>query len=224
MKSIISLSGGLNSTVLLAKALAAGRECMCVGFQYGATNGPIENQAAVDLAMHYKVTYTCLDLRPAMMGFNSALLSKSGARIPKGKHNDPQMRSTIIPARNMILLSFLSGFAQSMRATEVWFGIHRDAGEIHPDCRPDFFESMNKTATYATGGNVVLYAPFLNSTKADVVQQGIELFTPFEKTRTCYTKEQVACGKCGACQERLQAFQHNRRDDPLPYLTRQLFE
>jgi len=216
---IVSLSGGMDSTTVLASALAAGMEVECIGFCYGSKHNPYENAAAEKIAQHYNVPFTLMSLNELMANFNSNLMS-SGGDIPEGHYEQANMTQTVIPGRNIIFSAVLAGVAWNLGANEVWLGIHSGDHQIYPDCRPEFFQAMQSAIHHGTDGNVRLMAPFLQGDKTSIIAWGYQHDVPYNLTRTCYKDQEVACGKCGACQERLEAFHNNEIDDPIEYESR----
>ena len=216
MAAIVSLSGGLDSATVLAEMLYQGREVTAVGFLYGSKHNTFENRCAAKLAGYYDVPFQLIDLTSVMGHFSSSLL-KHGGEIPEGHYADSSMSQTVVPARNIIFCSILTGLAWSVGVGEVWLGIHAGDHPIYSDCSPEFFASMKDTITLGSDGRVSLEAPFLHHTKASVVMRGLELKVPYELTRTCYKDQELACGKCGACCERLEAFGINNQKDPVRY-------
>ena len=216
-KIIVSLSGGVDSAVSLAFALEQGHECHAVSFDYGSKHNYYENNAAIRIDRHYKISFRIINLEEVMDGFKSDLL-KSGGEIPEGHYEDASMSKTIVPARNIIFISILTGLAWSIKAEEIWLGIHAGDHAIYPDCRPEFYYAMKRAIEVGTDEMVELIAPFLYQGKNDIVKKGIELNVPFELTRTCYKDQELACGKCGSCVERLEAFSKNKRIDPIDYV------
>ena len=213
---LLALSGGLDSAVLLAYLLHEGYSPECVGFYYGSKHNAIENEAAKKIAAHYSVNLTMIDISGVMAHFKSDLLLSGGA-IPEGHYNDETMSRTVVPARNMIFYSILVGLAESRRINHLALGVHQGDHHIYPDCRPDFINAMKYAGVLATEGKVKGIAPFSHWNKADIVRVGLELNVPFELTRTCYKTDEVACGKCGSCTERLEAFALNNAIDPIQY-------
>ena len=223
MKAIVSLSGGMDSTTVLAEALASGCDVIgCVGFDYGSKHNPYELEAAKNIAQHYKIPYSIVNLRNAMLGFQSALLDRSKA-IPEGHYEAENMRQTVVPGRNIIFLSLLAGEAWSREAGQVWIGIHAGDHFIYPDCRPEFYLAMRQAVLEGTDHKVEIMAPFLYGNKTSIIKRGLELGVPYGMTRTCYQANPVACGRCGSCQERLASFEANGLRDPLEYQSRVLF-
>ena len=216
MKALISLSGGLDSATVLARSLSLGRETFCIGFNYGSKHNVYENKCAKHLAAHYGVPFELIDLTSVFESFNSNLL-KGGGDIPDGHYEDKSMALTVVPGRNMIFSSILAARADSLGIDYVTLGIHAGDHAIYPDCRPDFFNAMADAVEFATDGKVELLAPYLKYTKEKIIRKGLELDVPYRLTRTCYKEQEIACGKCGSCRERLEAFNLNKAIDPLQY-------
>lgn len=218
MRSIVALSGGLDSATLLAKVLSEGKDAICVSFFYSSKHNEYENEASLRLAVHYQVPFHFVDLSGTMAGFKSNLL-KTGGPIPEGHYQEESMALTVVPARNLIFASVLAGLAVSLDAEEIYLGIQTDAGRsIYPDCRPIFVHAIAMAIYHATDSKVQLKTPFLNDNKTEVVKLGASLDVPFHLTRTCYQDQPVACGKCGACVKRREAFANSGLIDPVPYV------
>jgi 7-cyano-7-deazaguanine synthase len=215
-KAIISLSGGLDSAVLLAHCLKEKREVECIGFSYGSKHNPYENKAAQAVADYYQVPFRLIDLSKVMEGFKSNLLRGEG-EIPEGHYEADNMSLTVVPGRNIIFISILSGLAWSVGASEVWIGVHSGDHLIYSDCRPQFVAHMGQAIYLGTDNIVSLVTPFLNVNKSRILAEGLDMKVPFQLTRTCYSDQKTACGKCGACQERREAFQLNNAIDPISY-------
>lgn len=221
MKAIVSLSGGMDSTTVLAECLAQEREVVSlVSFEYGSKHNKYENQAALNIANHYSLGIRHINLSEiTSSGFKSNLLL-SGGDIPEGHYESESMSQTVVPGRNLIFDSILCGLAWSLGAEEIWIGIHGGDHAIYPDCRPTFFHAMNTAILAGTDEKCRLVAPFLYGNKTSIIQRGMEICVPYELTRTCYKDQPIACGKCGSCQERLEAFAAVGVEDPVQYETK----
>ena len=117
----------------------------------------------------------------------------------------------------MILLSLAVGYAVSVGAAQVYYGAHSGDHAIYPDCRPEFVMKMNDVCQIANYEAVEIFSPYLNDTKTDILKDGLSMGLDYGKTWTCYNGRELACGKCGACQERLEAFSDTNTIDPLSY-------
>ena len=227
MKSVIAFSGGMDSATLLWDVLetgAKGERVVAVNFTYGSKHNFYERMAAKVVASRTdpsRVEYREIDLTPVMAGFKSDLL-KSGGSVPEGHYEAKSMERTVVPARNIIFASILAGIAWSEGADRVYLGVHAGDHAIYPDCRPEFVEAMQEAVRAGTGNKVRLFAPYLDIDKADILGIGLRLNVPYHLTRTCYKDQPVACGRCGSCQERREAFAKNKAEDPIQYESRDI--
>lgn len=216
-KAVICLSGGLDSATCLALAKSCVEEIFCVGFCYGSKHNTFENQAAQKLCEYYSVPYELIDLQNSFRLFESSLLL-SGGEIPQQEYDEENMNSTVVPCRNVVFASILAGIAVSKGYNEIWLGVHGGDHFLYPDCRPDTIRSLQKTLQLASDGKLKsIQTPFLDCNKSDIVSIGHELGVPFELTRTCYSNNEKACGKCGSCRERIESFRKNGLKDPVEY-------
>jgi 7-cyano-7-deazaguanine synthase len=217
MKAVISLSGGLDSAVLLADLVhKRDKDIIPVSFFYGSKHNNYENEAAAEICRHYGLAHVLIDAS-AVFSMSKSNLLKRGGEIPEGHYNDKSMKLTVVPARNMIFISILTSIAVSYEAEEIYIAVHAGDHAIYPDCRPDFISSCRRTVALASDKKAWLYTPFLDWDKAKIVAWGASIKAPFELTRTCYKDQPVACGRCGSCNERLEAFTKNMLKDPIEY-------
>ena len=226
MKCVCALSGGMDSSTALAVAVDkhGAKEVLAVGFYYGSRHGRWENIAAKKVADYYSVPFRLLDLSAVMGSFKSALIATDERPIPEGHYEEENMRQTVVPNRNMIFLSILTGIAVSEGCSEVWLGAHAGDFACYPDCRPAFIEAMQNAIGKATKWEdnepgITLECPFLYTNKLGILKAGFALTAPppYQYTRTCYTDNEVSCGRCGACCERRESFQLLGIEDPIPY-------
>lgn len=222
-KAVMGLSGGMDSSTLLGFLLNMGWEVHCCVFNYGSKHNLYENEAALNVAQYYKtkgwkVHVHQFDLQRVMIEFNSALL-KTGEEIPEGHFNDESMKKTIVPGRNLIFTSIMAGLAESLEAEVVALGVHAGDHHIYPDCRADFIDSASKTVLLSSDRRVHVVAPFQEFNKVSILRIGYlsTPLVPYHFTRTCYKDQPVSCGKCGSCQERLEAFKLINMTDPIEY-------
>jgi 7-cyano-7-deazaguanine synthase len=215
-KPIVLFSGGLDSAVLLWKLREGRKDPKAISFDYGQRHRR-ELQNAFAFTDKFDIEHEIGDLR------GIAHLIKSGSQtgsdpVPEGHYAEESMKKTIVPNRNMIFLAIAIGWAQSTGSTEVFYAAHAGDHAIYPDCRPDFFEPLTVAAYQSSWPpHVRLRGPFLGLSKAQIVQQGAVLNTPFELTYSCYNGRQKHCGKCGTCVERKEAFQLAGVADPTEY-------
>ena len=224
MKHVIGLSGGMDSATLLGYLLDQGSEQVhCCSFYYGSKHGQWELKAAQDLVEFYQsqglpVTGHQIDVSEAFNEFKSNLLL-SGEAIPEGHYEHESMSQTVVPGRNLILAAIMAGLAESVGAGVVALGVHSGDHHIYPDCRPNFITTLYSVIRASSDGKVRIQAPFLNLDKTEILKIGYALNppTPYHLTRTCYKNQEVSCGKCGSCVERLSAFNSIRQTDPISY-------
>ena len=220
-KIVIALSGGLDSTTLLHYLLEQGYELHCCSFYYGSKHGIEETKSAGNIIEYFKskkypVFSYFINLSEVFRGFDSSLLNNK-EKIPEGHYQQENMKFTVVPGRNLIFASILAGLAESIGAEHIALGVHAGDHYIYPDCRPNFIYSLNEVIKQSTENKVSVICPFQDKTKIEIVKIGIDLQTPFLLTRTCYTSNEKACGKCGSCIERLEAFKLNNIKDPINY-------
>lgn len=197
MKCVVLLSGGIDSTVLLADRIACGHVCHALTFNYGQLNAHREFHAAKMIAAHYDVEHTWIPISPIMFG-HSALFGTLD--MPDGHANAPD--ATVVAGRNIVLLSAAAAFASSVGATAVMFGANRDDAAGYADCRPEFIDHIDEAAYWSH--KVRVSAPLLFMTKHQIVERGRELSVPLQHTWSCY-EASGPCGRCGACELRKQA-------------------
>lgn len=225
-KVMVLFSGGLDSTTCLAMAVDRyGKENVLALSVYYGQRHDRELQAAKEVLDYYGVKGMEINLENIFADSNCSLLTHSKEEIPE-KSYEEQLResgekpvSTYVPFRNGLFLSAAASIAIAQECTSVWYGAHRDdaAGSAYPDCSKVFFDSMAAAIFEGSGQSIRLEAPFIEKTKADVVAQGLELKVPYELTWSCYEGNQKACGRCGTCIDRIEAFKENGVKDPMGY-------
>ena len=223
-KVVIGMSGGMDSATLLAFLLSQEFEVHCCSFTYGSKHNQYERQAVIQLINYYgyfemkdaPVILHTFNLEEVFKDFTSALL-KSGGPIPEGHYESANMIQTVVPGRNMIFASIMAGLAESIGAELIALGVHAGDHAIYPDCRPAFIDSLNETIKYSSENKVSVLTPFLFDNKTTILLQGLKLLVPYHLTRTCYKDQKNSCGKCGSCQERLEAFANCGIKDPITY-------
>ena len=222
--TVVLASGGLDSTVAIALELYQQRSVAALTINYGQRH-TAELRAIRSVINTYQrdgqpITHKVLDVSNLGPLLKSALTDPSAA-IPEGHYAEPSMATTIVPNRNMILVAIASGYAASIGADRVTIGCHGGDHYIYPDCREGFIEAADLCVDRATEGQVSVYAPLLNDTKAGVVRMGALLDAPMHLTWSCYQTPTVAwrhCGVCGTCNERKEAFKLAGVLDPTTYM------
>lgn len=214
-KVVVIYSGGMDSFTVLNRARKDGKEVFALTFDYGQKHIK-EIGYAKRVCAELNIEHKVIDIS----AINQLLAGSSltdDIDIPEGHYEEESMKSTVVPNRNMILLSLAVGYAVSKGASKVYYGAHSGDHAIYPDCRPEFVEKMSDVCQIANYEPVTIYCPYLDQTKIDILTDGLKMGLDYGKSWTCYNGREKACGKCGACQERLEAFEKNNVTDPLSY-------
>lgn len=218
-KVVLGLSGGMDSSTLAGYYVNEGYKVFPIIFTYGSKHNKYENECAFKIAEELN----CVPPQLVRLDFIEKLfksnLLQSGGDIPEGHYEDKSMSKTVVPGRNSIFISILAGYAESIGADTIAIGAHSGDHHIYPDCRPQFIEKMKEVIHSSSEGKVILEAPFIEFYKLDILEIGYSLDKqiPYEFTRTCYKDQSLSCGKCGSCQERLEAFKLLGKKDPIEY-------
>jgi 7-cyano-7-deazaguanine synthase len=214
-KVVVIYSGGMDSFTVLNRAKHDGKHVFALSFDYGQRHVK-ELQCARTVCELLGIKHKVIDIS----AINELLAGSSltdDIDIPEGQYETANMTSTVVPNRNMILLSLAVAYAVSIEANQVYYGAHAGDHDIYPDCRPEFVERMNDVCKIANYQSVEIFSPYLSVDKAAILKDGIDMDLDYSNTWTCYNGRDKACGKCSACEERLQAFAHNNVVDPIPY-------
>lgn len=216
MKAVLSLSGGIDSTTLAVHLIRMGIDVIPVSFNYGSKHNERELEAGGEICSYLDIPQPeVIDVTDVSFHLSSNLLGDGP--IPEGHYTEENMKKTVVPCRNLIFASILAGIADSNGAKSVGLGVHEEDHYIYPDCRGDFIRALRDATLYATEGRVMVLTPLLDWSKKRIVEYGLSLGAPYHLTRTCYKTQNLACGRCGACRERLEAFESNNVDDPIKY-------
>jgi 7-cyano-7-deazaguanine synthase len=225
-KAVVLLSGGLDSTTVLASALAQGFEVYALSFRYGQRH-TAELDAARRVAQRPGVAqHVIADIDLRLFG-GSALTAD--IEVPKGRspqEMEGEIPVTYVPARNTIFLSYALAWAEVLGAQDIFIGVNAVDYSGYPDCRPEYVEAYQRMADLATKAGVegrqhlTIHTPLLHLTKAEIIGMGCSLGVDYSITLTCYdpSPRGEACGQCDACILRLKGFSDNGMTDPAPYL------
>lgn len=211
---IILYSGGLDSTVLLHKYRDSIKSAL--SFEYGSNHNAKELSMAEYNCKKLVIEHIVFSLN-FMKNFKSSLL-EGADKIPTGNYNKENMKSTVVPFRNGIMLSIAGGLAESKGIEYILIANHAGDHEIYPDCRETFIQSMNNALVYGTYNNTSILSDFNNMTKSDIVKIGQALNVDFSKTWSCYKGDEKHCGGCGTCIERKRAFEKAKIRDETEYV------
>ncbi|WP_106477013.1 7-cyano-7-deazaguanine synthase QueC [Phytohalomonas tamaricis] len=218
-KAVVIYSGGMDSYTVLHKALREGFDVHALSFHYGQRHA-----RELDIARHVcqtlNIAHQVVDIRAIHSLIGASALTDDTQAMPRADYAEDNMKATVVPNRNMILLSLAIGHAVNMESSICYYGAHGGDHAIYPDCRPEFVDRMNAVAAIANYTPVEIRAPYLYASKADILAEGLAMGLDYAQTWTCYLGGEKACGECGSCRERLNAFAEHGVEDPLSYVHR----
>lgn len=214
-KCVAIISGGMDSITMLHDLVADKYEVLPLTFDYGQ-----RHVKEIEMSMYNCWLLNC-DLKVVNLGSITNLISNSAltgdTEVPHGHFEDEIMRKTVVPNRNMIMMSIAVGYAINNDCDEVFYGAHVGDHAIYPDCRLEFVDALQKVVNICHYEPIKIHTPFINLKKRHIIQLGMKIGVDYSKTWTCYEGKDLACGKCGSCQERLEAFKEMNIKDPLQY-------
>lgn len=224
-KAVVLLSGGLDSTTVLAIASAEGYECCCLSFSYGQRQTIELERAKVNAPRYGVKEHLILQLDLDKIG-GSALTADID--VPKGRDFAEMEKSipiTYVPGRNTIFLSYAMAWAEVLGAKDIFIGINALDYSGYPDCRPEFLKTFEHLANIGTKGGVesdkpfCIHAPLMRLTKKEIIEKGVALGVDYGTTHSCYDPDQQgrACGDCDSCRLRLKGFADAGLNDPVQY-------
>lgn len=249
---VIIYSGGMDSYTLLHKIVrlteAQGEPLYSIhalSFHYGQRHAR-ELQAAQAETLKLGIRHTLFEMSSLMGGILRGSALTDNIAMPEGVYDGENMRQTVVPGRNTMMLSLALAYtegliladeqsvrqhyngklptAEHVSTAALYYGAHAGDHHIYPDCRPEYIDSIARTFYLATDGKVELKAPFRDIDKRGILAQGLALGLDYHNTWTCYKGGEEACGVCGSCDERLEAFSTHGVIDPVPYASRGRWE
>ncbi|HBD7476142.1 TPA: 7-cyano-7-deazaguanine synthase QueC [Legionella pneumophila] len=226
-KAVVLLSGGLDSTTILAYAKNMGYECFPISFSYGQRHS-FELEAAKKVARYFDVKEHKIISLPENM-FGSSALTDASIEVPEFVDSDTNTQNipvTYVPARNTIFLSIALGYAESINSHDIFIGVSSIDYSGYPDCRPEYINAFETLANLATkdgveGKKITIHVPLINLNKAETVKLGVENGVDYSITVSCYKADNetgAACGKCDSCALRKKGFQQAGITDPTNYI------
>ncbi len=216
MKVVVLCSGGMDSVTALHWARREHAVAAALSFDYGSRHNGREIPFAAEHAARLGVRHEVVALPFVGRLFASALLA-GGAEIPEGHYAADNMRQTVVPFRNGIMLSIAAGLAESIEAHGLVIAAHAGDHAIYPDCREDFMCAMGEAMRSGTYAGIQLLRPFIAMDKGGIAAEGARLGVDFARTWSCYKGGEVHCGQCGTCVERREAFLEAGLKDPTVY-------
>jgi 7-cyano-7-deazaguanine synthase len=216
MKVVVLCSGGMDSVTALYWAQREHRVARVVSFDYGSKHNGREIPFAAEHARRLGLPHEVISLDFVNRLFASDLLQSGGA-VPDGHYEAANMKQTVVPFRNAIMLSIACGLAESVTADGLVIAAHGGDHAIYPDCREEFMAAMGDAMRHGTYAQIELLRPFIALTKAGIASAGAALGVDFARTWSCYKGGEIHCGTCGTCVERREAFQQAGIKDPTAY-------
>lgn len=204
----------MDSTTMLHEF--AHRIALAVTFNYGSNHNAREIECARYNCALLGIELIVVDMPFVGELFESSLLSGADA-IPEGNYDDNNMKSTVVPFRNGIMLSVAAGMAESRGLKHVMMANHGGDHAIYPDCRRGFVDAMSAAIAEGTYDHITILAPYTDITKTDIARRGAALGIDYSHTYSCYKGGEKHCGRCGTCTERRQAFADANIPDPTDY-------
>ena len=212
--TVIILSGGMDSVTLLYYQQE--RIAMAVSFDYGGNHNAREIPFARLHCERLGIRHIVIPLDFMSRYFQSSLLAGADA-IPEGHYAEENMKSTVVPFRNGIMLSIAVGIAESNGLKFVMMANHAGDHTIYPDCRQSFIDAMSAAMQHGTYDGIKVFAPYTTLSKTDIARHGKALGVDYAMTYSCYKGGEKHCGKCGTCRERIEALRDAGIPDPTPY-------
>lgn len=218
-KAIAVVSGGMDSVTMLY-LLAEANDVHVVSFDYGQRHHK-ELQFARMHADALKCKHTIVPVGFLGSMLHGSALTSPDVEVPEGHYADDNMRTTVVPNRNSIMLNIATGVAIAEKANFVATAVHAGDHAVYPDCRPEFISATTRAMLIANDGFIdpqfQIVAPFVTLTKAEICSMGYDLEVNLANTWSCYKGEEIHCGKCGTCVERKEAFRIAEVQDPTEY-------
>ena len=223
--AVILVSGGMDSATAVYEAMDRGYDPLFFHTSYGQRTEDKEFQCAQALAdivdaedfLHVETEHL------ARIGASS--LTDDEIEVTEADMESEEIPTSYVPFRNANLLSMATSYAEAQEASAIFIGAHSEDFAGYPDCRPQFFEAFQQVIDVGTKPEteIMLEAPFVEWSKTDIVERGLELNVPYEHTWSCYRGDEPACGTCDSCAFRLQAFQRAGVEDPIAYAERPVY-
>ena len=219
-KSLVVLSGGMDSTTLLKDVrdtLHGGdpTKVWAISFDYNQKHRK-ELECAILTCRDLLVDHRIVPI-PMLNDLAPSALTRKDWKVPTGHYEDETMKQTVVPNRNMVMISLAVSYAINLKVDYLFVGVHSGDHAIYPDCRPSFYSAMQDAIMRCDWHEILLRAPYLDIDKNKICKRGVDLNVDYGLTWTCYEGKYLACGKCGSCVERLEAFEYAGVSDPVKY-------
>lgn len=219
MKAVCLLSGGMDSSTLAYLAKHEGYEILALHFTYGQRTEDKERECAHLIARNLNaLEFLDVDLA-YLKRVGASSLTDPNITVKSHEKAGGGIPQTYVPFRNANLLSVATSFAEARGADAIYIGVQASDYSGYPDCKPEFIDAFQQVITLGTrpDSGIVLKTPFVRLNKAEILRMGMNMEVPYEDTWSCYSENDVACGVCGSCHFRLEAFRQIGVQDPIPY-------
>tara|TARA_B100000963_G_scaffold354768_1_gene371821 strand:- start:4318 stop:4968 length:651 start_codon:yes stop_codon:yes gene_type:complete len=211
-KILVIYSGGLDSFTLLNEAIYKFDHVEAITFNYGQ-----KHKKEIDFAARFcadsGIPHEIVNLNLDKILSSSALVGDT--EIPEGNYDKEKMKQTIVPNRNMIMISVAASLAIKNKLDYLWYGAHAGDHEIYPDCRPEFIDKLGAALSICDYHQLNFEAPYMSLSKNEIVSKGLKMNLNYAHAWTCYVGGSKPCLKCSSCLERASAFKYNQIEDPL---------
>lgn len=218
-RAVVLLSGGMDSCVTLAHALADGHDIGALHVNYGQRTQARELKAFHDVCDHYGVTRRLVCDISHLAAIGGSSLTDASIEVGPAKLDSTEIPTSYVPFRNANILAIATSWAEVIDATALYIGAVEEDSSGYPDCREVFFRAFEQVIATGTkpGTQIEIRTPVIHHTKKRIVEEGMRLHAPLHLTWSCYRSEEVACGTCDSCALRLRGFAQAGATDPIPY-------
>lgn len=222
VKSIVLLSGGMDSAVTLAIAKNESDEIFALHLNYGQKTQDKELKSYLDLCDYYSIKNRLIVDIKYLLNIGGSSLTDTNMEVQKANLESHSVPNSYVPFRNANILTIATSWAEVINAQNIYIGAVQEDGSGYPDTRGEFFKSFEETANLGTKPETLISikTPIIKLTKKEIIQKGIELNVPLELTYSCYKSNDVACGECDSCAYRLRGFRMAGIEDPIVYKSR----
>ncbi|MDJ1430640.1 7-cyano-7-deazaguanine synthase QueC [Halostagnicola sp. A-GB9-2] len=221
-RAVVLLSGGMDSATAAYEARERGYDIYALHTSYGQRTESRELECARQLASELAVEDFLRIETGHLAAIGASSLTDEEMAVEDADMESEEIPDTYVPFRNANLLSMAVSYAEANDCEAVFIGAHSEDFSGYPDCRPAFFDAFERVVEVGTKPEteISIEAPFVEWSKTDIAERGLELEVPYEHTWSCYREDEPACGTCDSCAFRLQAFRNNGVRDPIAYATR----
>jgi 7-cyano-7-deazaguanine synthase len=223
--AVVLVSGGMDSATAAFEAKNRGYDLYFLHTTYGQETADKESECAQQLADCMDVTDFLHIETDHLARIGASSLTDDSIDVEEVNLDSDEIPSSYVPFRNANLLSMATSYAEANDCEAIFIGAHSEDYSGYPDCRPEFFDAFHQAIEVGTkpATSIELVAPFVDWSKTEIAERGLDLDVPYELTWSCYREEAPACGTCDACAYRLKAFQEAGVEDPIEYAERPVY-